>query len=243
MRRVATPMLDVGLFRLPQFSGALTVNLLSVVALTGFLFFVTQHLQLVEGLAVLDAALVLVPGVIAMIVAGLLVVRIVRAVDPGVVVVVALGSSLAAYGMLAVLGEQVSVAGIAVSFALLGVGIGAAETISNDLILSAVPTAKAGAASALSETAYEFGAVLGTTLLGGLLTAVYRATLVVPATIICTAFSAADYRSYAEQGVPFLAGVLEHRALTMVDLPTGHWPMWSKPAELAQAIHDAARAS
>ncbi|HET8867668.1 MAG TPA: alpha/beta fold hydrolase [Agrococcus sp.] len=65
----------------------------------------------------------------------------------------------------------------------------------------------------------------------------------VPATIICTAFSAADYRSYAEQGVPFLAGVLEHRALTMVDLPTGHWPMWSKPAELAQAIHDAARAS
>ena len=181
MRRVATPMLDVGLFRLPQFSGALTVNLLSVVALTGFLFFVTQHLQLVEGLAVLDAALVLVPGVIAMIVAGLLVVRIVRAVDPGVVVVVALGSSLAAYGMLAVLGEQVSVAGIAVSFALLGVGIGAAETISNDLILSAVPTAKAGAASALSETAYEFGAVLGPTRRGGLLTAVYRATLVVPA--------------------------------------------------------------
>ena len=77
-----------------------------------------------QQLWIIDAySLVLVPGVIAMIVAGLLVVRIVRAVDPGVVVVVALGSSLAAYGMLAVLGEQVSVAGIAVSFALLGVGI------------------------------------------------------------------------------------------------------------------------
>lgn len=181
MRRVASPMLDVGLFRLPQFSGALLVNLLSVVALTGFLFFVTQHLQLVEGMPVLDAALVLVPGVVAMIGAGLLVVRVVRTVDPGIAVVVALGSSLAAYAMLAVLGEHVSVLGIAVSFALLGLGIGAAETISNDLILSAVPPAKAGAASALSETAYEFGAVLGTTLLGGLLTAVYRATLVVPA--------------------------------------------------------------
>lgn len=181
MRRVAQPMLDVGLFRLPQFSGALLVNLLSVVALTGFLFFVTQHLQLVEAMPVLDAALVLVPGVIAMIVAGLLVVRIVRHVDPGVVVVVALASSMAAYGMLAVLGEEVTIGGIAIAFALLGVGIGAAETISNDLILTAVPAAKAGAASALSETAYEFGAVLGTTLLGGLLTAVYRATLVVPA--------------------------------------------------------------
>lgn len=60
----------------------------------------------------------------------------------------------------------------------------------------------------------------------------------VPATIICTAFSAADYRSYAQQGVPFLAGVLEQRALTMVDLPTGHWPMWSKPAELAALIDE-----
>lgn len=63
----------------------------------------------------------------------------------------------------------------------------------------------------------------------------------VPATLVCTAFSAAEYRSYAEQGVPFLAGVLEHRALTMVDLPTGHWPMWSKPDELAAIIDEAAR--
>jgi pimeloyl-ACP methyl ester carboxylesterase len=62
----------------------------------------------------------------------------------------------------------------------------------------------------------------------------------VPATIICTAFSAADYRSYAEQGVPFLAGLLEHRALELVDLPTGHWPMWSKPRELAERIAEAA---
>lgn len=66
--------------------------------------------------------------------------------------------------------------------------------------------------------------------------------LEVPATIVCTSFSAADYRAYAEQGAPFLAGVLEHRALTLVDLPTGHWPMWSKPAALAALIDEAARA-
>ncbi|WP_306232188.1 alpha/beta fold hydrolase [Agrococcus beijingensis] len=65
----------------------------------------------------------------------------------------------------------------------------------------------------------------------------------VPATIVCTAYSADDYRSYAEQGASFLAGVLEHRALTMIDLPTGHWPMWSKPAELAAIIADEADAA
>lgn len=65
----------------------------------------------------------------------------------------------------------------------------------------------------------------------------------VPATIVCTAFSASDYRAYAEEGVSFLAGVLEHRALTMVDLPTGHWPMWSKPAELTAIIDEVARSA
>jgi hypothetical protein len=58
----------------------------------------------------------------------------------------------------------------------------------------------------------------------------------VPGTIVCTAFPAADYRSYAEQGMPFLAGILAHRRLELVDLPTGHWPMWSRPAELADII-------
>ena len=62
------------------------------------------------------------------------------------------------------------------------------------------------------------------------------ARLDVPGTIICTAFSADDYRSYAQQGVPFLQGLLEHRALDLVDLPTGHWPMWSTPVELAERI-------
>ena len=59
--------------------------------------------------------------------------------------------------------------------------------------------------------------------------------------MVCTAFSAADYRSYAQQGMPFLAGLLQHRRLELVDLPTGHWPMWSRPAELADIIAQAAR--
>ena len=33
----------------------------------------------------------------------------------------------------------------------------------------------------------------------------------------------------------------QRRALEIVDLPTGHWPMWSEPERLAQVVADAAQ--
>jgi pimeloyl-ACP methyl ester carboxylesterase len=60
----------------------------------------------------------------------------------------------------------------------------------------------------------------------------------IPSTVIATGFSAADYQSYAKEHPDwaFLAGLLELRDVTYIDLPTSHWPMWSKPAELAEII-------
>ena len=34
----------------------------------------------------------------------------------------------------------------------------------------------------------------------------------------------------------FLAGIPELHDITWIDLPTSHWPMWSRPAELAAII-------
>lgn len=59
----------------------------------------------------------------------------------------------------------------------------------------------------------------------------------VPGTVICTSYSAEEYRAYAEEGVPFLAALLDYRSLEFIDLPTGHWPMWSRPAELTEIIN------
>ncbi|MEW2012077.1 MULTISPECIES: MFS transporter [Microbacterium] len=178
--RSESPMLDMRLFRRGAFTGALLVNLLSVVALVGFLYFVTQHLQLIVGLSPLQAGLALVPGLALMIVSGLAVVPFSRRVSPRVVVPVALALSVAAYVVIAVSTDAAALGILIGAFALLGIGIGAAETVSNELILATAPPAKAGAASAVSETAYELGAVLGTAVLGGILTALYRAGLVLP---------------------------------------------------------------
>jgi DHA2 family multidrug resistance protein-like MFS transporter len=178
--RQDNPMLDMKLFRVPSFSGAVVVNLVSVFSLVGFLFFLTQHLQLVLGLAPLDAALALLPGTVVIIVAGLAVVPLVKHVRPGFIMAAGLGLSLAAYASMAIVGADATLVSLVVAFSVLGAGIGAAETLSNDLIISSVPANKAGAASGVSETAYELGAVLGTAVLGSILTASYRTALVLP---------------------------------------------------------------
>lgn len=178
--RAATPMLDMALFTRGSFSGAILVNLLSVVALVGFLYFVSQHLQLVLGLSPMVAGLALVPGMVAMIVAGLSVVPVSRRVPPHIVIPAGLAFSVAGYLIVAFTTHEHGVLPLVIAFVVLGIGIGAAETISNELILSSAPAAKAGAASAVSETAYELGAVLGTAVLGGIITAFYRGALVLP---------------------------------------------------------------
>lgn len=178
--RADIPMLDMALFRRGMFSGAILVNLLSVIALVGFLYYVSQHLQLVLGLKPVDAGLALVPGMVMMIVSGLVVVPIARRVRPEFLIPAALVFSTIGYLVVAFTTHAHGVAPLIVAFVLLGIGIGAAETVSNELILAAAPPEKAGAASAVSETAYELGAVLGTTILGGIITAFYRSALVVP---------------------------------------------------------------
>jgi pimeloyl-ACP methyl ester carboxylesterase len=60
----------------------------------------------------------------------------------------------------------------------------------------------------------------------------------IPSTFICTGFTSEQYQSYAREHPEwtFLAGIPELNDTTWVDLPTSHWPMWSKPRELAEII-------
>jgi pimeloyl-ACP methyl ester carboxylesterase len=65
----------------------------------------------------------------------------------------------------------------------------------------------------------------------------------VPSTIICTGFPSDQVKAYAEKHNPsWLAGIAELRDITWIDLPTSHWPMWSRPLELAGIIGDVAKA-
>jgi pimeloyl-ACP methyl ester carboxylesterase len=68
------------------------------------------------------------------------------------------------------------------------------------------------------------------------------ARLDVPSTAICTGFTSDQYKAAVEEGYAWLGGFAELRNVTWVDLPTSHWPMWSRPQELAAIIGDVAKA-
>jgi pimeloyl-ACP methyl ester carboxylesterase len=58
----------------------------------------------------------------------------------------------------------------------------------------------------------------------------------VPATVIACEFPSSLLLDWIEEGQPFVAELAAMRDVEYVDLPTGHWPQFTKPAELAVAI-------
>ncbi|WP_454041912.1 alpha/beta fold hydrolase [Cellulosimicrobium sp. Marseille-Q8652] len=65
--------------------------------------------------------------------------------------------------------------------------------------------------------------------------------LAVPTTVICSSIPSEVLAQLANPGPPLHTELGEVQDLTYVDVPTGHWPMLSRPRELAEAIVAAAR--
>ena len=62
----------------------------------------------------------------------------------------------------------------------------------------------------------------------------------VPSTVIATGYTSEQYREALDEGQTWLGGLAELRNLGWIDMPTSHWPMWSRPADLAQILGDIA---
>ena len=58
----------------------------------------------------------------------------------------------------------------------------------------------------------------------------------VPATVIACEFPSAKLREWMDQGEANLRELAKLHDVEYVDLPTGHWPKFTRPVELGQAI-------
>ncbi|MBT2586756.1 alpha/beta fold hydrolase [Arthrobacter sp. ISL-95] len=55
-------------------------------------------------------------------------------------------------------------------------------------------------------------------------------------TLVCCSISGAQVLELAHTGHAMFAEVANIEQLEVIDLPTGHWPMWSRPRDLAKII-------
>ncbi|MEU9333520.1 MFS transporter [Streptomyces sp. NPDC048290] len=176
------PLLDVRLFRNRGFSGAVLADLLTILGLSGLVFFLSQYFQLVQGRRPLEAGLAELPAAIGAVSAGLLAGVAARRFSVRSVVTGGLAAVGLALGALTFMDQSTGYPLLGAALLVVGLGAGFAFTVTADVILAAVPKEQAGAASAVSETAYELGAALGIALLGSIVTGVYRGFAAPPGT-------------------------------------------------------------
>ncbi|MFC5803742.1 MFS transporter [Streptomyces formicae] len=169
-----SPLLDMRLFRHRGFSGAVLADLLTILGLSGLVFFLSQFLQLVQGRPPFEAGLAELPAAIGAVATGLVAGRFARRFSVRSVVAGGLAAVALALAALTVVGQSTGYPLLGASLLVVGIGAGFSFTVTADVILSSVPKEQAGAASAVSETAYELGAALGIALLGSIVTGVYR---------------------------------------------------------------------
>ena len=64
----------------------------------------------------------------------------------------------------------------------------------------------------------------------------------VPTTLVCCSIPSTQMMELAHSGHPVFAEVARLENMDLIDLPTGHWPMWSRPADLAGVLAAASQA-
>jgi len=172
--KLAHPLIDLRLFRSPTFTTALATYLLGTFAVFGGFVFISQYLQLVLGLQPLQAGLWSLPSFGAFILASMIVPMITRRIPAPQLIAGGLVIAAAGFGTLTQIDRAPPLAIIVIGSVLYSLGISPVFILATDIIVGSAPIARAGAASAISETSSELGGALGIAILGSIGTAVYR---------------------------------------------------------------------
>jgi len=176
-RRIAEPLIDVRLFAVPAFTAALATNVLGLFVVLGTFLFITQYLQLVLGMGPLEAGFWMAPSGIVFALGSLAAPTLVRRFAPSRVIATGLLFSAAGFALLTQIGSTSSPWLLLCGMLIFCTGMSPIASVTTELVLSAAPPERAGAASAISETSFEVGGALGIAVLGSLFMFVYGRTL------------------------------------------------------------------
>lgn len=176
-RRLETPLVDLGLFSNVKFSGALAALMVTMLAMGGLFLLLAQYLQLVLGLSAFRAGLWTVPQALAMVAGSGLVSALAPRIRPAYLMTAGLMVSIIGYVIFTQLSGGDDLATIVIGMVVFSFGLSPMFVLALDMIVGAVDPARAGAASAISETGQEFSVALGVAVIGSIGTAVYHAEM------------------------------------------------------------------
>jgi EmrB/QacA subfamily drug resistance transporter len=167
------PLLDVRLFRRPDFAtGSATITVFFM-AMFGFFFVIMQYIELVMGYSPIQTAFALSPLMVPMLTLSVLSQWYLPRM--GLRLVVFIGLLLISGGFLWMRVLQIDSPYWDMMWPLIvmSTGIGFCTAPSTTAIMAAVPDEKQGVASAVNDTTREVGAALGIALAGSILAARY----------------------------------------------------------------------
>lgn len=171
-RVLPDPFVDLGLFSRRTFAVAAATLAVGIFVLWASNYAIAQYLQLVEGLAPLDAGLWTAPSAVGVIVGSMLAPRLARTIDPARIVGVGLAVSAVGYVVLA----RADTLALVVSGAVVvSAGLGPMMALATDMVIGSAPPQRAGAAAAISTTAPQLGGAMGIAVMGSVIAGVYRA--------------------------------------------------------------------
>ncbi|MES9535890.1 MFS transporter [Actinomadura sp. NPDC000600] len=173
-RQLRHPLMDFSLFRDRTFTVAIITGLLPLAAWSATAYLAGVYLQSVLGIAVLQAALLALPGAAVLTTTCVVTPAVVDRIGKRTTLLVC-HFSIAA-GLLLLLPTTVHGGGgwYVASTVVAGVGYGLSFALVADTAVGAVPPERAGAAGAIAETSNEIGNALGIALLGSLAALVFR---------------------------------------------------------------------
>ena len=176
--RIDHPSLDVRLFRNPRMSAAVGLIGLTFFALSGVVFFLTFYWQSVRGFTPFQAGLLVLPLAITQVIvsprsAGLVRRYGAKAVSVGGLALVAL--ALSTYGWLVTAATPIW---IILAFGVVqGAGMAVVMPAATESIMSTLPRERAGAGSAVQNTARQTAVALGVAVIGSIVSTVYRSRI------------------------------------------------------------------
>ncbi|MEU9831712.1 MFS transporter [Streptosporangium sp. NPDC048047] len=206
--RLATPLLDLRLFRNRPFTAVIVGLVLAGVAMAGTGLMVTQYLQGVLGFSPFASAVLFAPMGLGVAAGTMTAPMLVRWMRPATAIAGGLAVSALGGLLLAVVGGPYALPLAMTGITVLALGAGPLFALGTGLVLGSVPPERAGSAASMSETGNYLGGSLGFALLGVVAAVVYRGRMGGTSDSLAAALVAAG-RLPAGRGAELLAAARE----------------------------------